>query len=269
MIPLEDNFNDVIGKAQRGLKLSDEQLAEKAGVTVADVARAKAGEFDEATVGKMAPVLSLGVKQLIALGKKAWHPREVGNLDGLQMFTTTYGDMTVNSFLVWDPRSKAAAIFDTGADASDMIKAAKDNGLKIELILLTHTHADHIADLAKLKTATGAKAWVGELEAMDGAESFKAGKKFSLGSLQIETRQTSGHSRGGITYFITGLTNPVAVVGDSIFASSMGGGGVSYDDAVRNNRTQILTLPDNTIICPGHGPMTTVGEEKVNNPFFT
>jgi hydroxyacylglutathione hydrolase len=57
-------------------------------------------------------------------------------------------------------------------------------------------------------------------------------------------------------------------VGDSLFAGSMGGGNVSYQDALRNNLEKILTLPDETIICPGHGPMTTVGEEKLHNSFF-
>ena len=60
----------------------------------------------------------------------------------------------------------------------------------------------------------------------------------------------------------------MAVVGDAMFAGSMGGGMVSYDDALCNNREQILTLPDATIICPGHGPLTTVGEQKHANPFF-
>jgi len=58
------------------------------------------------------------------------------------------------------------------------------------------------------------------------------------------------------------------VVGDSIFAGSMGGGNISYKEAIKNNVEKILTLPDETIICPGHGPMTTVGEEKAHNPFF-
>jgi glyoxylase-like metal-dependent hydrolase (beta-lactamase superfamily II) len=57
-------------------------------------------------------------------------------------------------------------------------------------------------------------------------------------------------------------------VGDSIFAGSMGGGGISYPDALKNNIEQILTLPANTVICPGHGPLTSVGEEQKNNPFF-
>src|SRR5581483_1699285 len=70
MIPLEDNFNDVIGKAQRGLKLSDEQLAQKAGVSVADLGRVKDGQFEEKIVRKLAPVLNLGTNALAALGKK-------------------------------------------------------------------------------------------------------------------------------------------------------------------------------------------------------
>ena len=71
-----------------------------------------------------------------------------------------------------------------------------------------------------------------------------------------------------MTYVVTGLSRPVAIVGDSLFAGSMGGGNVSYDDALRNNREKILTLPDETIVCPGHGPLTTVGKEKRDNPFF-
>src|SRR5437868_15503160 len=71
-----------------------------------------------------------------------------------------------------------------------------------------------------------------------------------------------------MTFVATGLARPVAIVGDSLFAGSMGGGTVSYKDAVQNNLEKILTLPDETIICPGHGPMTSVGEEKKHNPFF-
>ena len=71
-----------------------------------------------------------------------------------------------------------------------------------------------------------------------------------------------------MTYFIQGLSKSVAVVGYSMFAGSMGGSMVSYADALRNNRDQILTLPDATIICPGHGPLTCVGEQKNANPFF-
>jgi hydroxyacylglutathione hydrolase len=268
-IPLEDNFNDVVGKAQRGLQLSDEQLAKKAGVAVSDVTRATEGQFNEAIVRKLAQALNLKTEALVALGKKAWYPKDPGKVPGLAAFTTNYSDITVNSFLIWDPKTNQGAAFDTGADCSGMAKFAADNGIKIQMILLTHTHPDHIADLARLKSVTQAAAFVCKLEAIDGAETFEVTRKFTVGPLKIDTRQTSGHSRGGVTFVVPGLPNRIAVVGDSIFASSMGGGLVSYADALRNNREQILTLPDDTILCPGHGPMTTVGEEKQHNPFFS
>lgn len=267
-IPLEDNFNDVLGKAQRGLQFSDEQLAKKAAVSVEELTHAKEGHFDEAVLRKLAPVLNLKADAVVALGKKAWYPKDPGKVPGLAAFTTPYGDMTVNSFLIWDPNTNQGAAFDTGADCSEMVKFAAEKNIKIQMVLLTHTHPDHIADLARLKSVTQAEAFVCKLEAIDGAETFEVSRKFTVGPLKIDTRQTSGHSRGGVTYVVLGLPNRIAVVGDSMFASSMGGGGVSYSDALRNNREQILTLPDDTILCPGHGPLTTVGEEKQHNPFF-
>ena len=267
-IPLEDNFNDIIGKAQRGLQLSDEQLAKKAEVSVADVTKAKEGQFDEAVVRKLAKVLNLSPDALVALAKKEWYPQDPGEVPGLACFNTTYGDMTVNSYLVWDPKSSNGACFDTGADASGMIKFAAEREIRIQMILLTHTHPDHIADLERLKSETDAAAFVSKLEPSAGAETFEPGRKFHIGSLIVDTRLTSGHSRGGITYVVQGLPKRLAVVGDAIFAGSMGGGAVSYADALRNNCQQILTLPEDTILCPGHGPLTTVCEEKRHNPFF-
>jgi glyoxylase-like metal-dependent hydrolase (beta-lactamase superfamily II) len=149
-----------------------------------------------------------------------------------------------------------------------MLQRVEREGLKVTLILLTHAHPDHVADLRRLHKATGAPVYISELEPGEGAEPIAEGKRFEVSSLTIEARLTSGHSPGGITYVVTGLARPLAVVGDSLFAGSMGGGNISYEDALRNNREKILTLPDETIVCPGHGPLTTVGKEKRENPFF-
>ena len=127
---------------------------------------------------------------------------------------------------------------------------------------------DHIFDLDRLKEKTGATAYVSQREPIDGAETFADGKTFMIGSIKVETRRTSGHARGGITYFITGLQKPLAIVGDALFAGSMGGGMVNFDEALKTTRENILSLPDETIVCSGHGPLTTVGEEKIHNPFF-
>jgi glyoxylase-like metal-dependent hydrolase (beta-lactamase superfamily II) len=266
-IPLEDSFADVIGKAQRGLKISDDDLSKRAGISVEQLTKLKSGEFDELAARKVASILNLAANALVELGKKSWHPQSHDVL-GLASFNTTFEDMTVNAYLAFDPQTKEAVAFDTGADASSMLEFAKRNSLKIKLILLTHIHPDHIADLEKLKKETGATAHVCELEPISGAETFKPGKTFTLGSLKIESRQTSGHARGGITFFVTGLQKPVAVVGDAIFCCSMGGGMVSFEEALRTNRQNILTLPDETVLCPGHGPLTTVAEQKQHNPFY-
>ena len=147
----------------------------------------------------------------------------------------------------------------------DRVAAEK---LTVKLILLTHSHPDHVADLRRLRKETSAPVYISDRESADGAEAISEGKRFRVGSLEIEARLTWGHSPGGMTFVITGLECPVAIVGDSLFAGSMGGGSVSYEEAVRNNREKILTLPDETIVCPGHGPLTTVGKEKRENPFF-
>jgi hydroxyacylglutathione hydrolase len=267
MIPLEDNAADIVGKAQRGLGISDSELAKKAGVSSQTIRRLREGEFDESVLLSVAPILGLDVRALCALAKNEWHPEKI-EAEGLAQFTTDYHGMAVNAYLVWDPASHVAAAFDTGADSKDMVRFAKHHKLDVELILLTHAHSDHVADLPSLREETGADVFTPAREAVPGAEPIDEGKTFRLGNLQIDTRLTWGHSPGGITYVVTGLAHPIAIVGDSLFAGSMGGGNVSYRDALQNNLKKILPLPDDTIICPGHGPMTSVGEEKQHNPFF-
>ena len=267
-IPIEDSYTDIIGKAQRGLGISDSVLAEKAGLSADQIRALKDGAVTADDLRQAATVLDLGPDSLLALAEGRYQPAPVAELEGLGSANTAFEDMTVNAFLVWDPASREAAIFDTGADGQPLMELAQAKGLKITQIFLTHTHGDHILDLDRLKEKTGASAYVCEKEALEGAESFSPGRTFSIGALSVETRLTSGHAAGGITYVIAGLAKPVAVVGDAIFAGSMGGGMVSYADALRNNREQILTLSDDTILCPGHGPLTTVGEQKAANPFF-
>jgi len=266
-IPLEDTFTDIFNKAQCGLDISDRTLAEKSGASVEQIRHLRDGEFDRDTIEKVAPVLRLNAAALSAIGRNKWRPNEVGFL-GLAQFNTPFHDITVNSYLLWDHESKEAVAFDTGADCSAMLRRSVKDRLVIKLILLTHAHSDHITDLRRLGDATGAPIFLSGREEAPGAQSIDEGRTFTVGKLHIESRHTWGHSSGGMTYVVRGLTHPIAIVGDSLFAGSMGGGNVSYADAVRNNLEKILTLPNETVLCPGHGPMTTVGEEKVHNPFF-
>lgn len=267
-IPLEDNVSDIIGKAQRGLGISDSQLAEKCGVSPEAIRKLRDGSFDEGAVERVAPALGLDAAALGKLAGGKWNPESIGEIEGLAQFNTTYGDMTVNAYLVWDPATREAVAFDTGADCGGMLQRIEQERLTVKLILLTHAHPDHVADLRRLRKATEAPVYISELEPEEGAAPIAEGRHLKLGTLAIEARLTSGHSPGGMTFVVTGLSRPVAIVGDSLFAGSMGGGNVSYEDALRNNREKILTLPEDTIVCPGHGPLTTVGKEKRENAFF-
>jgi glyoxylase-like metal-dependent hydrolase (beta-lactamase superfamily II) len=267
-MPLEDTVADVIGKAQRGLSLSDEALESRSGVPLRAIAALKKGGHDEASLAKVAAALGLGEHALNNLATGRYLPEPITPPEGLACFNTPFGDITVNSFLVWDPLTREAAFFDTGADGDPMLEFASARDLKVKQLFITHIHGDHVYDLDRLVEKTGAHARVCEREPIQGAEPFSPGHIFAIGNLTVETRRTSGHAVGGITYVVKGLSRPLALVGDALFAGSMGGGVISYAEALRTNREEILTLPEETILCPGHGPLTTVGEQKRANPFF-
>jgi hydroxyacylglutathione hydrolase len=270
-IPLEDNFDDVINKAQRGLGISDEALAGQAEVSLEDLQAVKGGKPIDAVIRRLARHLRLNPKALENLTHKRWYPEQPNFPRGFIAFNTRYEDMTVNSYLVWDAREKVAAAFDTGATCQAMVDVIETEGLDLRYIFLTHTHPDHVADLDSLAAAMPkAEIWSSEKEPADrpGAKTFAENAHFHIGSLAIKTLLTSGHSPGQTTYSVTGLSWPLAVVGDSLFSCSMGGSATHYLEQHRNTAEKIFTLPRDTVIAPGHGPITTLTQERQYNPFF-
>lgn len=269
-IPLEDNFTDIIGKAQRGWKISDAELAQRAEISLEDLAALKAGQPIVPVLRRVARHLRLSPDALEAIAAKKYYPAQPNFPTGFAAFNTAYEDMTVNSYLVWDSRSRLAAVFDSGANCESLLDTVHAGNLKVHYIFLTHTHEDHVADLEKLAAATKAEIWSHEREPapIAGGRVFKENVYFHLGPLAIKPLLTSGHSPGMTTFYITGLSWPVAIVGDAIFAGSMGGSVEHFDEQYRNNREKILTLPRDTVLACGHGPLTTLGQEKAHNPFF-
>jgi len=266
-IAIEDNFEDVVSKAARGLGVGTSQLCEAAGVDRQQFKDFLAGSFDESIARALAPLLGLDAESLVALGRQAWYPASV-EVHGLAMFTSAYHDMLVNAYVVWDDHTREAALFDTGTDAGSILAMLKDNRLNVSAIYLTHTHVDHVAKLDELSLELNCPVYVGEGEPGEFGRTFKPGEVFHVGGLKVDTRLTRGHSAGGISYIVSGLSRPVAIVGDALFAGSMGGGMVSYADALETNRKSLFALEDDTVICPGHGPMSSIGEERLHNPFF-
>lgn len=260
----EDNWLDVVQKASRGLGVTTSPL---------DVfAMDENHPPGEEVLRNLAGQLHLNAEALVQM---ACDPPSAGVTlpSGVHQIPSVWGGMVVNTWLV-ETGDGGAVIFDTGTDAGKILKILEGGNLKPEAIFITHSHGDHIACLGELldKVWTGIPVYTGVDEPVSQAEGFEAGRKWKIGGLAIGTRLTWGHCRGGITYTVEGLPaaggTGLAIVGDAIFASSMGGGKIDYRAALETNRREIFSLPDDTIICPGHGYPTTVGHERKWNPFF-
>jgi hydroxyacylglutathione hydrolase len=271
---LEDHLGDIIRKGRQASGVAPLAAAQAAGLTEADFKALEETGRISATVHYQALGKAIGVEvaklERIA---KGWLPaqRDLAQWREARQITTSANDITVHCYLVWDEVSREAALFDTGWDAAPILQLIDDNGLTLRHLFLTHTHEDHIAAMAdvrvkhpKLHLHTSAKS-------VPPQHRNRANDFVHLGSLRITNRDTPGHAEDGVTYIIGNWPDDaphVALVGDAIFAGSMGTGNQSWELARQKVREQILTLPDDTLICPGHGPLTTVGEEKANNPFF-
>lgn len=267
-LAIEDEYTDILNKAVRGQRLSPEELADRADISMESLLQLQKGEYQAETLSRAAHVLNLDAPSLSALAEKSWYPAPVKDMPGFAMFTTWYGDMTVNAYMVWDPETLEAASFDTGATADPMMACINSHQLRLRRVFITHTHPDHLADLNKLLENPDATGYGSAAENPLGLKPLVHGDGLMLGSLRIRVLGTSGHTPGGLSYFIEGLDKPLVIVGDALFAGSVGGAAYAYDEALSNIRKHILTLPPETVICPGHGPLTTVGEEQAHNPFF-
>jgi len=272
LIPIEDTFVDVIKKAAVGLGLGHSTLAADSGLSVPELRRLLNGEPDEGVLRQLAPVLNLNADKLVSMSKEEWRPRpvKIAELVCLNMpFPGAgYEGASVNCFLIVDKDNRQAVAFDTGTSAEPILNYLRSERLNLQALYLTHTHHDHTAGYAGILDATGCQAYAPSLEPYRDALLVEPGARMRVASYEIEARLTNGHSPGGLTYVVEGLEQGVAIVGDSIFCLSQGGAKQAYQLALENNRTQILTLPSSTVICPGHGPMTTVAEELAHNPFF-
>jgi glyoxylase-like metal-dependent hydrolase (beta-lactamase superfamily II) len=271
---LEDNVGDVISKARTAANVSAEDAAAAAELSVNEFsALEETGRFArrpnfQALAGK----LGLHTTKLEGIAN-GWRPqdRDLGTWRELRQITTAGTGFKVNCYLIWDEVTREAALFDTGFEAQPIFDLIAENKLELKHLFITHTHADHVAALdpirgrfPKVKLHSSAKS--APVDQRNRANDF-----IHLGSLRITNRDTPGHAEDGVTYVIGNWPDDapsVAVVGDAIFAGSMGGAKQLAGLAKQKIRDQIFSLPPGTLICPGHGPVTTVGDEKENNPFF-
>jgi hydroxyacylglutathione hydrolase len=271
---LEDHIGDIIRKARTMNNVSTAAAANAAGISENELSALEesgkvSAKINFSALGK---ILGLHPQKLEGIAK-GWLPsqKDLSIWRELRVFTSSAEGLSVNCYLVWDEVQRDAALFDTGLDAKPILDCIAENQLQLRHIFITHSHWDHVEALGKIREAwPKAKLHSGSKNAPVDQRN-KQNEIIHLGGLRVTHRETPGHAEDGVTYLVGNWQEDaphVAIVGDTIFAGSMGKGNQSWDLARQKIREQILSLPPETLICSGHGPLTTVAEEKQNNPFF-
>jgi len=199
------------------------------------------------------------------------------------------GPLQCNCSVIGDETSHEAMVIDPGDDVHEVLDLIRKHNLQVKQIVITHAHIDHVGGAMKLRTATGAPillnqndyallkmldaqaAWIGMPSPgkVDIDRSVTTGESVSAGSLTADILHTPGHTEGSICLYFA--ADKKLIAGDTLFAGSIGRTdlpGGSMQKILHSLHDTVLALPDETLVVPGHGPLTTIGEERETNPFL-
>jgi len=199
------------------------------------------------------------------------------------------GPLQCNCSIIGDETSREAMVIDPGDDIADILALIAKHNLKVQQIVVTHAHIDHVGGAMKLRAATGAPillnqndsallkmldmqaAWIGMAPPgkVEIDQSIGESDKVQAGPLVAQVLHTPGHTEGSICLYFAAEKKLIA--GDTLFAGSIGRTdlpGGSFDKIIRSLHQKVLALPDDTEVVPGHGPLTSIGEERESNPFL-
>jgi glyoxylase-like metal-dependent hydrolase (beta-lactamase superfamily II)/DNA-binding XRE family transcriptional regulator len=274
--PFEDEFYDVLKKARFGLGLTPETAAERARISIDTLRSLESGDavnHGEA-LASLALAYALSPEKLARLAATASAPVPPAvRIPFTRMILGT--GFTMNGYLVACPTTRAGFIIDPGFDAPAIEAAVAALHLDPAAILITHGHHDHVGALPEIRARYPVPviALVEERHHLGdhaaGTTFVRPGHVVEAGTLAGVFRHVPGHTDGmGVIVF---AKPGVAFVGDALFARSLGRAsapGAAYQTLLRRVREEILSLPPETILCPGHGPLTTVADEQKLNPFF-
>lgn len=199
------------------------------------------------------------------------------------------GPLQCNCSVIGDEATREAMVIDPGDDIEDVLALVRKHNLQVKQIVITHAHIDHVGGAMKLRAVTGAPillnqndyallkmldvqaAWIGVAPPgkVEIDHSLNQADTLRAGSLTASVLQTPGHTEGSVCLYFPAEKRLIA--GDTLFAGSIGRTdlpGGSFDKIIDSLHEKVLALPDDTIVVPGHGPLTTIGEERESNPFL-
>ena len=269
---LEDELGDIVQKARDGKSWSQSDLAKNSGVPLGDLSRIESCEWipENSVIESLAHSLNLHAPSLIAISNKAWGPNPYQSDPDFDLvcLKVYMGMYPVQCYLLTCTATGQTAVIDTGGNPEAVIERVRERNLTPSKILLTHAHPDHAGGLGKLDAEFNCPTWIDLDEPKpSGSRDLRIvldGDVLELGRLKIEVLTNPGHTQGGCSYRFKNAL----ICGDAIFAGSMGRANVSFCKLFSAVTKKLLALPEETSIHPGHGPPTTIGEEKSHNPFF-
>lgn len=274
-IPLEDTFADVLRKAMRGVGVTEKQLADATGITAATIGEwlKEKGAAGDAQARALATVLRLDGGKLADSAAQRWTPPPIELPDVRRHSQEPHPS---NGYVFFLDGGREAALVDPAGIPQNLLRLLRDGHYHLRYILVTHKHPDHCDATADVAAAFPAAKIV--MHALDvhaiGSLASKAtllrdGETLPFGDgSTIRMLHTPGHTDGSSSY----LFQDALFSGDTLFAASVGGAfgdASTYDDILNSVRSKLFTLPDDTVVMPGHGPPTTIELEKRHNPFFT
>jgi hydroxyacylglutathione hydrolase len=206
--------------------------------------------------------------------------------------TFAIGPLACNCTILADEQSGDAIVVDGGDGVQEVLRRLNARGWRARYLVHTHAHIDHIGDLGALRTSTGAPgllhpadlplyatlatqaAWIGlshvpPVVHIDG--DLRDGDVIAAGSVRMSVLHTPGHTPGSVCFAISNETAQTILSGDTLFAGSIGRwdlGGTSMEDIIRSIHDKLLVFGDQTAVIPGHGPSTTIGTERISNPYL-
>ncbi len=273
--PLEDELGDVLEKALRLAGGDETALAARAGLDLARIRDAMdyRHDFSAAEAGRLAAALGLNEVGLAALAGGHYPLPEIAGLPFcLYPLRMPHGVSVANAYLVADCAQSHGLLFDAGADFAQLRRVWPKNLRRLDAVIITHAETEHVGGLAEALAAFGpAPVYAPAGAVVAGAIALGEGECVQFGGTEVRAISTPGHAAAHNCYVVTvpGVPSaaPLLVSGDLLFAGSVGGCYFSAPLLRAGLRRLFAELPDVTVVAPGHGPLTTIKNERAFNPF--